>query len=86
LVVVQAETVVRWHRKGFRRYWRFRSRRRPGRPRISKEVRELIRRMALENPWGARRIHAELAKLGIEVSLATVSRFCRATSRALRCS
>ena len=69
LVVVQPETVVRWHRKGFRLYWRFRSRRRPGRPRIPKEVRQLIRRMALENPWGARKIHAELAKLGIEVSL-----------------
>jgi hypothetical protein len=75
LVVVQPETVVRWHRKGFRLYWRFRSRRRPGRPRIPKEVRELIRRMALENPWGARKIHAELAKLGIEVSLATISRY-----------
>ena len=75
LVVVQPDTVVRWHRKGFRLYWRFRSRRRPGRPRIPKEVRELIRRMALENPWGARKIHAELAKLGIEVSLATVSRY-----------
>jgi transposase InsO family protein len=75
LVVVQPNTVVRWHRKGFRLYWRFRSRRRPGRPRIPKDVRELIRRMALENPWGARKIHAELAKLGIEVSLATVSRY-----------
>jgi transposase InsO family protein len=75
LVVVQPETVVRWHRKGFRLYWRIRSRRRPGRPRIPKEVRELIRRMALENPWGARKIHAELTKLGIEVSLATVSRY-----------
>jgi transposase InsO family protein len=74
-VVVQPETVVRWHRKGFRLYWRYRSRRRPGRPRISKEVRQLIWRMALENPWGARKIHAELAKLGIEASLATVSRY-----------
>jgi hypothetical protein len=75
LVVVQPETVVRWHRKGFRLYWRFHSRQRPGRPRVTKEVRQLIRRMALENPWGARKIHAELAKLGIEVSLATVSRY-----------
>jgi transposase InsO family protein len=75
LVVVQPETVVRWHRKGFRLYWRLRSRQRPGRPRIPKEVRELIRRMAVENRWGARKIHAELAKLGIEVSLATVSRY-----------
>jgi transposase InsO family protein len=75
LVVVQPETVGRWHRKGFRLYWRFRSRRRSGRPRIPQQLRELIRRMALENPWGARKIHAELAKLGIEVSLATVSRY-----------
>ena len=75
MVIVQPETVTRWHRKGFRLYWRFRSRRRPGRPRIPKEVRQLVRRMALENPWGARKIHAELAKLGIEVSLATVSRY-----------
>jgi len=75
LVVVQPETVVRWHRKGFRLYWRWKSRSRRGRPRIPTEVRQLIRRMALENPWGARRIHAELAKLGIRVSLATVSRY-----------
>jgi hypothetical protein len=75
LVVVQPATVVRWHRKGFRLYWRLRSRRRPGWPRIPQELRQLIRRMALENPWGARKIHAELAKLGIEVSLATVSRY-----------
>ncbi len=54
LVVVRPETVVRWHRQGFRLYWRFRPRRRPGRPRIPKDARELIRRMARENPWGAR--------------------------------
>jgi transposase InsO family protein len=75
LVVVQPETVVPWHRQGFRLYWRFRSRRRPGRPRIPKDLRRLIQRMARENPWGARKIHAELAKLGIEVSVATVSRY-----------
>jgi transposase InsO family protein len=75
LVIVQPETVVRWHRKGFRLYWRSLSRSGPGRPRISPEVRELIRRMASENPWRARRIQAELEKLGIEVSLATVSRY-----------
>jgi hypothetical protein len=55
-VVVQPETVVRWHRRGFRLYWRYRLRRRPGPPPVPKEVRELIRRMALENPWGARRV------------------------------
>ena len=75
LVVVRPETVVRWHRKGFRLYWRWKSRSRCGRPRIPMEVRQLIRRMALENPWGPRRIHAELGKLGIDISLATVSRY-----------
>ena len=68
LVVVQPETVVRWHRKGFRLYWRFRSGRRPGQPRIPKEVRLLVRRMALENPWGARKVHAELAKLSTMIA------------------
>ena len=75
LVMVQPDTVVRWHRKGFRRYWRWISKRGPGRPCITKEVRELIRRFALENSWGARKIHAELGKLGFTVSLATVSRY-----------
>ena len=75
LVIVQPETVVRWHHKGFRMYWRLRSSPGPGRPRISKDVRELIRRMGTENPWRARRIQAEVEKLGIQVSLATVSRY-----------
>jgi hypothetical protein len=75
LVVVQPETVVRWHRRGFRFYWRSISRRGPGRPRIPVELREHIRRMALENSWGARKIQAELSKLGISVSLATASRY-----------
>jgi transposase InsO family protein len=75
LVVVQPETVVRWHRKGFRFYWRALSRRGPGRPRIPQEVRGLIRRMARDNGWGARKIQAELEKLGIPVGLATVSRY-----------
>ena len=75
LVVVQPETVVRWHRKGFRLHWRSLSKPGPGRPPISPEVQELIRRMAAENPWRARRIQAELEKLGIKVSLATVSRY-----------
>jgi transposase InsO family protein len=75
LVIVKPDTVIRWHRKGFRLYWRWISKRGPGRPRISEEVRELIRRFALENHWGARKVHAELGKLGISVSLATVSRY-----------
>ena len=75
LVVVRPETVVRWHREGFRRYWRSISTPGPGRPPISTEVQELIVRMATENRWRARKIQAELMKLGIRVSLATVSRY-----------
>src|SRR6266536_3258092 len=71
MTIVRPETVVRWHRKGFVA-WRSRS---PGgRPRIAKEVRDLIRRMSFENPlWGASKIHGELRKLGIEVAQSTVS-------------
>ena len=75
LVIVKPDTVVRWHHKGFRLYWRWISKRGPGRPRVSKEVQALIRRSALENGWGARKIHAELEKLGLAVGLATVSRY-----------
>ncbi len=75
LVVVRPETVVRWHREGFRRYWRSISTPGPGPPPISNEVRELIVRMATENRWRARKIQAELMKLGIRVGLATVSRY-----------
>jgi len=75
LVVVKPETVVRWHRKGFRLYWRALSQRGPGRPRIPQEVRELIHRLALENGWRARKIQGELSKLGFTISLATVSRY-----------
>jgi transposase InsO family protein len=75
LVVVRPETVVRWHRQGFRRYWRSISTPGPGRPPISKEVQELIVRMATENCWRARKIQAELMKLGIRVSVATISRY-----------
>src|SRR6202166_1252753 len=75
LVLVKPATVVQWHRKGFRIYWRWRSGR-PGRPKMSTEIRDLIRRMSLANPlWGAPRIHGELLKLGIEVSQATVGRY-----------
>ena len=74
ITIVRPETVVRWHRLGFAAYWRWRSSRRGGRPRIAKEVRDLIRRMSLENPrWGATKIHGELLKLGIGVAQSTVS-------------
>jgi putative transposase len=75
IVLVKPATVVAWHRKGFRFYWRWRSRR-PGRPRINPEIRDLIRRMSNANPlWGAPRIHGELLKLGIKISQATVGRW-----------
>jgi putative transposase len=75
LVIVKPETVVRWHREGFRRYWRLISTPGPGRPRISEETRNLIVRLATENGGRARRIQGELSKLGIHVSLATISRY-----------
>src|SRR5262245_20259688 len=74
--VVQPDTILRWHRAGFRAYWRWKSRRRPGRPRIGRELRELIQRMSGENPlWGAPRIHGELLKLGFEIAESTVSKY-----------
>ena len=74
LVIVQPDTVVRWHRKGFRLYWRSISKPGPGRPHIPGEVQALIRRFATENGWRARKIQAELEKLGVRIGLATVSR------------
>ena len=74
--IVQPETVVRWHRAGFRLFWKRKSRGKVGRPRIPLEVRRLIRWMSLENPlWGAPRIHGELLKLGIDVSQSTVASY-----------
>ncbi|RLB49820.1 MAG: integrase [Deltaproteobacteria bacterium] len=76
LILVKPETVIRWHRKGFRLYWTWKSRKRTGRPPIDAEIRTLIRRMARENPtWGAPRVHGELLMLGFEVGEATVSRY-----------
>jgi putative transposase len=76
LLVVQPQTVIGWHRQGFRRYWAWKSRRRSGRPVIDTELRDLIRRMSRANPlWGAPRIHGELLKLGLAVSQATVSKY-----------
>ena len=76
-MIVQPETVVRWHRKGFKYYWHWKSRRgRSGRPRIDPEIRTLLRRMSRANPlWGAPRIHGELLKLGIEISQTTVAKY-----------
>jgi transposase InsO family protein len=74
ITIVKPETVVRWHRKGFAAYWRWKSRSPGGRPRIAQEVRDLIRRMSFENPlWGATKMHGELLKLGIRVAQSTVS-------------
>jgi putative transposase len=76
LLIVKPETVIAWHRKGFRLYWRWKSRCGEGRPTVSPEVRYLIRHMSLANPrWGAPRIHGELLKLGIQVSQATVAKY-----------
>jgi transposase InsO family protein len=76
IIIVKPETVLRWHRRGFRAYWRWKSWRRSGRPRIDSEYRGLIRRMSSENPlWGAPRIHGELLMLGIHVSESTVGRY-----------
>ena len=77
LVIIQPETVIRWHRKAFRLYWTWKSRyTRPGRPDIPREVRDLIRKMSLANPlWGVPRIHGALLKLGIELSQATVAKY-----------
>jgi putative transposase len=74
-VLVKPATMFEWHRNGFRIYWRWRSGR-PGRPKMAKEIHDLIRQMSRANPlWGAPRIHGELLKLGIEISQATVGRY-----------
>ena len=77
LVIVRPETVIGWHRKGFRLFWTWKSRRRkPGRPPVSREIRYLVRRMSRENTrWGAPRIHGELLKLGFSISQAAVSKY-----------
>jgi hypothetical protein len=76
LAVARPDTVVRWHRAGFRLYWRWKSRRRCGRPTVPLEVRRLIREMSVANRlWGAPRIHGELLKLGIEIGQTSVARY-----------
>jgi hypothetical protein len=76
LTIIRPETLVRWHRAGFRCYWRWKSRPLGGRPQIETELHVLIRRMSVENPlWGAPRIHGELLKLGIEVAQSSVAKY-----------
>jgi hypothetical protein len=76
LMIIRPETLVRWHRAGFRRYWRWKSRRRGGRPQIEIELRALIRQMSTENLlWGAPRIHGELLKLGFSVAQSSVAKY-----------
>src|SRR3984893_19327238 len=76
LTIIRPETLVRWHRAGFRRYWHWKSRRRGGRPQVQTELRVLIRQMSVENPlWGAPRIHGELLKLGFEVAQSSVAKY-----------
>ena len=82
LVIVEPETVIGWHRAGFRLYWRWRSRSKGGRPKITDEIRVLIRRVAHENPdWGAPKIHGELQTLDFSVSERTVARYLQRIRR-----
>ena len=75
-VVFKPETLVRWHRSGFRLYWRWKSRRRVGRPVVPADIRDLIRTISRDNPlWGAPRIHGELLKLGIDIAQSTVAKY-----------
>src|ERR1700684_870645 len=76
LATVKPDTIVRWHRAGFRLYWRWKSRRRGGRPRMPLKICRLIREMSIANPlWGAPRIHGELLKLGIEIGQTSVAKY-----------
>ena len=76
LTIIRPETLVRWHRAGFCRDWRWKSRPLGGRPQIGTDLRALIRRMSVENPlWGAPRIHGELLKLGFEVAQSSVAKY-----------
>jgi transposase InsO family protein len=76
LTILKPETVIRWHRIGFRAYWRWKSRPRGGRPGTPADIRQLIREMSVANPlWGAPRIHGELLKLGIDVGQTTVAKY-----------
>ena len=75
-VIFQPQTLVRWHRSGFRLYWRWKSGRRAGRPAIPAEIRNLVRAVSRDNPlWGAPRIHGELMKLGVDIAQSTVAKY-----------
>ena len=76
VVIFKPETLVRWHRSGFRLYWRWKSRRRVGRPAVPNDVRDLVRTISRDNPlWGAPRIHGELLKLGIDIAQSSVAKY-----------
>ena len=76
VTIVRPETLIRWHRRGFRALWRWKSRSRGGRPAIGREIRDLIRDMSRANGlWGAPRIHGESLKLGIEVAQSSVAKY-----------
>jgi len=76
LAIVEPATVIRWHRAGFRLFWRWKSRAGGGRPKVALEIRQLIRAMSLANPlWGAPRIHGEFLKLGIEIGQTSVAKY-----------
>ena len=76
LLLVKPETIIRWHRQGFKLYWKWKSRSGAGRPKIPQEQIDLIKQMANDNPlWGAPRIHGEMLKLGIDISESTVLRY-----------
>jgi hypothetical protein len=76
LKIIRPETLLRWHRAGFRAFWRWKSRPRGGRPRTPANIRCLIREMSVANPlWGAPRVHGELLKLGIDVGQTTVAKY-----------
>src|SRR5438046_2613264 len=76
LIIVKPETVIAWHRQGFRLFWTWKSRHRTGRPGVPTDVRALIRTMSASNPlWGAPRIHGELLKLGIDIGQSSVAKY-----------
>jgi putative transposase len=76
LIIVKPETVIKWHRQGFRMYWRWKSRSQVGRPKLDKEIRDLIRRISDENPlWGVPRLQSELRLLGYEIAESTVAKY-----------
>jgi len=76
LLIVQPDTVVGWHRQGFKLFWRWKSREKPGRPKIEAEIQRLIQRMSRENPlWGKPRIQSELSLLGHIVAESTVDQY-----------